>query len=97
MPDWARVNSMIYTLFYKQHFYKQHQAEIRKKSSESYTNPEVELLLFENYSLSSSMLLSKTNMRYFKKCAKNKCAWSREIMYIIITEMRLKMKKESQR
>ena len=31
-----------------------------------------ELLLFENYSLSSSTLSSKNNW-YSKKCAKNKC------------------------
>ena len=45
--------------FYKQDFCKQ--------------QPETELLLFENYSLSSSMLSSKTNMRYSKKCTRNKC------------------------
>ena len=33
--------------------------------------PEAKLLLFENYTLSSYMLSSKTSMRYSKKCAKN--------------------------
>ena len=33
--------------------------------------PEVELLLFENYSLSLSTLSSKNSSAYSKKCAKN--------------------------
>ena len=46
--------------FYKQHFYKQHQAEIDKKiQAEAKKHPEAELLPFENYSLSSSTLSSK--------------------------------------
>ena len=34
-------------LFYKQHFYKQPQAEIGKKSSKAKQHPDTELLLFE--------------------------------------------------
>ena len=34
---------------------------------------ETELWLFENESVSSSMLASKTNLRYSKNCAKSKC------------------------
>ena len=40
---------LVQAFFYKQHFYKQRQAEIDKKQAKS-----TELLLFENYSLSSS-------------------------------------------
>ena len=36
-------------------------------------HPEAERLLFGNYSVSSSMLPSKTNVRCSTKCAKNKC------------------------
>ena len=36
-------------------------------------HPEAGFLLFANFSLSSAMLSSKSNMRYSKKCAKNKC------------------------
>ena len=43
------------------------------------------------------MLSSKTNMRYSKKCTKNKCAYLNEIMWLIIMKMRLKIKTESQR
>ena len=35
--------------------------------------PKTELLLFQNYSLSSSTLPSKNNKTYSKKCTKNKC------------------------
>ena len=37
---------------YKQHFYKQHQAKISKKSSKAKQHPETGPLLFENYLLS---------------------------------------------
>ena len=42
--------------------------------------PEAEILLFENYSFSSFMLPLKTNTRYSKKYAANKCACFNEIM-----------------
>ena len=51
----------IYTLFYKQNFYKQRSAEIGKKSSKC---SEAELSLFENYSDFSSTLSSKSRPRY---------------------------------
>ena len=39
-------------LFYKQHFYKQHQAQIGKKNEvKAKQYAEAEILLFENYSL----------------------------------------------
>ena len=39
--------------FYKQHFYKQCQAETGKNKAKAKQHAEVELLLFENYSFSS--------------------------------------------
>ena len=60
-----------YTFFlYKQHFYKQYKAEIGKKLSKAKQHPEVELLLFENYSFFSSILSSKSSRTNSKKCAK---------------------------
>ena len=44
----------------------QHQAEIGKSQANGKQHPEAELLLFENYSLFSSMLLSRANIRYSK-------------------------------
>ena len=54
-------------------FNKQHQAEIgkkKKKKAKAKKHPEADFLLFENYSLSSSMLSSKNNSRYYKKCTR---------------------------
>ena len=56
----------IHAFLYKQHFYKQRQAEIGKKSNAK-QHPETERLLFENYSQSSSTLSSKNNRTYPKK------------------------------
>ena len=53
--------------FYKQHFYKQRQVAIGKNQASTNQNPETELLLFKNYSHSSSTLSSKNNMTYSKK------------------------------
>ena len=60
--------------FYKQHFYKQRQAKIGKKSKQAKAkqNFEGELLRFENYSLFSSTLSSENNWRHSKKWTKNK-------------------------
>ena len=60
---------------YKQHFYEQRQAEIAKNQAKAEQHPEAERLLFEKYSLSASILSSKTNLGYFKKCSK-KCLLS---------------------
>ena len=43
-------------------------------------NSWAELLLFENYTLSSFMLSFKTSMRYSKKCAKNRWNCFNEIV-----------------
>ena len=56
--------------FYKEHFYKQRQAEIDKKSSKAKQHTEAEVLLFQNYSLFSSTLSPKTNRRYCRKYTK---------------------------
>ena len=53
--------------------YKQYPLEIDKKSSNAKQNPEAKLLLFENYSASSSTLSSKSNRRYSENKQKNKC------------------------
>ena len=66
-PLWTAVQ---YILFYKEHFYKQHQAEIGKKQVNAKQHPEAELLLFENYSHSSSTVPSKHIRTYFFKKAK---------------------------
>ena len=49
--------------FYKQHFYKQRHAEIGKKAN-AQQHSEAELLLFENYSHSSSTLFKNNRVVY---------------------------------
>ena len=41
--------------------------KLAKNQAKAKQQPEAELLLFENYSLSSFMLPSKTNLKYSKK------------------------------
>ena len=62
---------------YKQHFYKQRQAEIDKKNqANAKQHPEAELLLFENYSYSSSTALFKNNYVSKNKQQKKLCLYS---------------------
>ena len=54
-------------------FYKQPQAVPGKKNQgKAKQHPEAELLVFENYSFSSSTLSSKNNKRHSKNVPKNK-------------------------
>ena len=86
-----------YTLFFcKQHFYKQRQAKIGKKLSKSQATPWGWTFPFENYSLSSSTLSSKNDMRYSKKCIKNKCVCFNYVIWLMTIKTRLKMKNRSQ-
>ena len=77
------------TLSYKQHFDKQRQAETGKKSSKA----EPELLLFENYSYSSSTYHPKVEGHILKYKQKNKYVCILEIIRLIIMIMKIKMKK----
>ena len=61
--------------FYKRHFYKQRQPEIDKNQEKAKQHPEAELLLFENFLLSSSTSSSKNYRRYSKKCTKEMYSW----------------------
>ena len=59
---------------YKQNFYKQRQAEIGKKNqAKAKQHPEAELLLFENYLLSSSTL--RYHPKIISHILKNKCVY----------------------
>ena len=77
---------------YKQHFYKQRKAEIgKKKQANAKQHPEAELLLFENFSHSSSTLSSKNNRTYSENKQKNNCACIHEIIRSIIMKIKMKM------
>ena len=56
---------------------------------------EAELLLFENYSHSSSKLSSKIIGHILKNKQKNKCACIHEIRRLTIIKMKMKMKNTS--
>ena len=58
---------LIYTLFYKQHFYKQRQLKLAKNQANAKQHPEAKLLLFENYFHSSSTSSPKKNMGHTLK------------------------------
>ena len=62
--------------------------KLAKNLSNAKQHPEAELLLFENYSHSSSTLLSKSNKTYKPK---NKCVRIYEIIRLILMKMKIKM------
>ena len=54
--------------------------KLTKNQAKAKQHPDAELQLFEHYSLSSSMLLSKNNMRYSKSVAKQMCLFEWDYM-----------------
>ena len=54
--------------------------KLTKNQAKAKQHHETELLLFENYSLSSSTLSCKNNCGYSKKCTKNKCVCFNEVI-----------------
>ena len=54
--------------------------KLAKNQAKAEQHFETELLLFENYLLSSSKLPSKINRRYSKKYTKNKCVCFNEVI-----------------
>ena len=70
--------------------------KLAKNQAKAKQHPVAEFLLFENYPLSSSMLSSKNKRRYTKKKQETGACFN-EIVWLIITKMRLKMKNRSYR
>ena len=68
--------------------------KIRAKAKQ---HAEAELLLLENYAVSSSTLSSKDSRRYSKKCAKNMYVYLNEVIWLMTMKMRLNMKNRSSR
>ena len=80
-----------HAFLYKQNFYWKKQAEIdQKNQAKAKLHNETELLLFENYLLSSSTLSSKNFRAYSKTCAKKQvCLFVYyEIIWLIIMKMK---------
>ena len=53
---------------------------LKLEKNQAKAKPNPELLLSENYSASSSVLLSETNIRYSKKCTKTSVSCFNEII-----------------
>ena len=75
---------------YKQHFYKQSQADVNQ-------HPEAELLLFKICSHPHPWYHPKIIRHILKKKANNKCVCIHVIMRLIIMKVKLKMKNRSHR
>ena len=70
-----------YTLFFISNtFISNARLKLAKNQAKTTQHLEVELLLFENYLLSSSKRSSKNIMRYSKKYTKNKCVCFNEVI-----------------
>ena len=99
-PEHLRIAaSMVYVQAFliSNTFISKTRLKLTENQAKAKQHPETERLLFENYSLSSSMLSSKAYMRYSKKCAKNKYVSFKGIIWLTLMKMRLKMKNGSQR
>ena len=65
--------------------------KLAKNQAKAKQLSKVELLLNENYSRSSSTLLSKNNRTYSKKCPKSKCLNFNEVIRLMTMKTRLTM------
>ena len=68
-----------------------------KHQANAKQHPEAELLLFENYSKSSSTLSSKKIGHVLKNKQKIKCVCIHKIIRLIIMKIKMKMKNRSHR
>ena len=74
-----------YTFFYiciSHTFISKTKLKLAKNKTNAKHHPEAVFLLFENHLLFSSMLWSKSNLRYSQKCAKNKGVYFNKIIMI---------------
>ena len=76
------VKILEYTFFFyiSNTFKSNIRLKLAKNQAKAKQHPEAELLLFENYWLSSPTLSSKNNRRYFKNCTKAKCTCFNEVI-----------------
>ena len=95
--DGSGNSTELHALFISKTFINNVRLKLAKYQAKPQQHPEVELWLFEIYSLSSSTLSSKNNKRYSKKCTKNKYDCLIELVWLMTMKMRLKMKNISQR
>ena len=89
--------SSIHAFFISNTFLSNARLKLVKNLAKDKQYPVAELLLFENYSISSSTLSFKNNRRYSKKCTKIKCVCLNEAIWLAKMKMRLKIKSTSHR
>ena len=89
---------VIHASFISSTFISNARLKLAKNQTNTKEHPEVGLFLFENYSLSSSTLLSKNKRRYSKKCIKNKYVYLNKVVWLMIQpETRYNMKRPRSR
>ena len=87
-----------HTLFFTSNtFISNATLKLAKNQANAKQQPEAELLLFENYSHSSSTLSSKNYRTYSKNKQKNKCVCTCVIIQLVIMKMKMKIKMRSRR
>ena len=82
----------LHAFFISNTFISNTRLKLAKNQAKAKQHPEAELLLFENYSISSSTLSSKNNRRYSKNCTDSKYVCLNEVIWLVTMKMRLKMK-----
>ena len=86
------------TLFYKQHFYKQRQAEIEKKVKHMLSNAlRLNFCFLKIIHILHPHYHPKIIEHIIKSKPKNKCVCIHEITQLIIMKMKMKMKNRSNR
>ena len=75
-----RLHNQLQAFFISNTFITNARLKLEKNRGKAKQHPKADLLLFENFSFSSSMLSSKNNRRYPKKCTKNKCICFDEVI-----------------
>ena len=83
--------------FIRNSFIRNARLKLAENHAKAKQHPEAKILLFENYSFSSSTLSCKYDRRYSWKCTKNKYVYLKEVIWLMTMKTRLKMKKRSQR
>ena len=79
--------SAIHAFFISNTFIRNVRLKLAKNQEKAKQHTEAEILLFENYSLSSSTLSTKNNRRYSKKRTKNKNLCLNVVIWLITMEI----------
>ena len=87
----------IHAFFISNIFITNIRLKLVKNQGKAKEHPEAELLLLENYLLTSSSSSSKNDRSYSKKITRNKYVYLNEVIWLMTMKKMLKMKKRSHR